>query len=108
TLNDTGLRGKNEERSAGRSTEWSTLSRKSPFIPKTDFENRVHSTITKEAGSKLNPISEPFVPTWSLEHASSNTSSSHGDRDVKPFDPIEFHEKGDTSESFHSQEGETS
>ncbi|KAL8197956.1 hypothetical protein R6Q57_030040, partial [Mikania cordata] len=56
-------------------------------------ENRVHSTITKEAGSKLNPISEPFVPTWSLEHASSNTSSSHGDRDVKPFDPKEFHEK---------------
>ncbi|KAL8225981.1 hypothetical protein R6Q57_018538 [Mikania cordata] len=69
SLNDTGLTGKNEERSAGRSTE-------------------AHSTITKEAGSKLNPNCETFVPTGSLEQASTSTSY-----DVKPFDPKEFHEK---------------
>ncbi|KAL8205624.1 hypothetical protein R6Q57_009175, partial [Mikania cordata] len=26
-------------------------------------ENKAHSTITREAGSKLNPNCEPFVPT---------------------------------------------
>ncbi|KAL8231997.1 hypothetical protein R6Q57_001775 [Mikania cordata] len=31
--------------------------------------NRAHSTITKEAGSKLNPNCEPFVPTGSLDNA---------------------------------------
>ncbi|KAL8204570.1 hypothetical protein R6Q57_010193 [Mikania cordata] len=130
SLNDTGLRRKNKERSAGRSTECSTSSRKSHFIPKTDFVgrfdeikikpnemfknfnstfvknddilesvfslkqvNKAHSTITKEAGSKLNPNCEPFVPTGSLEQTSTSTSSGHGDCDTKPFDPKEFHEK---------------
>ncbi|KAL8225877.1 hypothetical protein R6Q57_018434 [Mikania cordata] len=55
--------------------------------------NRAHSTITKEAGSKLNPNCEPIFPTGSLEQASTSTSSGHGDCDVKPFDPKEFHEK---------------
>ncbi|KAL8226055.1 hypothetical protein R6Q57_018612 [Mikania cordata] len=50
-------------------------------------ENRDHSTITKEAGLKLNPNCEPLVPTGSLEQASTSTSSGHGDCDVKPFDP---------------------
>ncbi|KAL8205625.1 hypothetical protein R6Q57_009176 [Mikania cordata] len=71
-----------------------------------------HSTITKEAGSKLNPNCEPFVPTGSLEQATISTSSGHGDCDVKSFDPKAFHEKGETSEgtseSSHYQEGQTS
>ncbi|KAL8199573.1 hypothetical protein R6Q57_013141, partial [Mikania cordata] len=116
SLNDTGLRGKNEERSAGRSTECSTSSRKSPFIPKTDFAGRFdeikikknemfrnfNSTFVKNDDvlklvssslKHLNPNCEPFVPTESLEQASKSTSSGHGDRDVNPFDPKEFHEK---------------
>ncbi|KAL8231514.1 hypothetical protein R6Q57_001292 [Mikania cordata] len=40
SLNDTGLRGKNEERSDGRSIKCSTSFRTSPFIPKTDFVGR--------------------------------------------------------------------
>ncbi|KAL8217926.1 hypothetical protein R6Q57_021299, partial [Mikania cordata] len=79
SLNDRGLRGKNEERSAGRNTECSTSFRTPPFIPKTEFvEYKGRSTITKEAGSKLNPNCEPFVPTGSLEQASANVSSGHG------------------------------
>ncbi|KAL8200378.1 hypothetical protein R6Q57_011717 [Mikania cordata] len=56
-------------------------------------EYKGHSTITKEEGSKLNPNCEPFVPTRSLEQASTSSFSSHSDCDVKPFDPKEFHEK---------------
>ncbi|KAL8226791.1 hypothetical protein R6Q57_016623 [Mikania cordata] len=55
-------------------------------------EYKGHSTVTKEAGSKLNPECEFFVPTRSLEQASTSSSSSHSDYDVKPFDPKEFHE----------------
>ncbi|KAL8204421.1 hypothetical protein R6Q57_010044 [Mikania cordata] len=40
SLNDSGMRGKNEERSARRSTECSTSFRTSNFIPKTDFMGR--------------------------------------------------------------------
>ncbi|KAL8217965.1 hypothetical protein R6Q57_021338 [Mikania cordata] len=36
--------------------------------------NRAQSTITKEAGSKLNPNCEPYVPTGSLEQGSTSTS----------------------------------
>ncbi|KAL8229308.1 hypothetical protein R6Q57_014208 [Mikania cordata] len=56
-------------------------------------EYRGHSTTTKEAGSKLNPNCEPFVPIGSLEQASTSTSSGYGDCDVKPFNPKEFQEK---------------
>ncbi|KAL8229789.1 hypothetical protein R6Q57_014689 [Mikania cordata] len=56
-------------------------------------EYKGHSTITKEAGSKLNPNCEPFVPTGSLEQAFTSSSSSRSDCDVKPFDVKEFHEK---------------
>ncbi|KAL8217988.1 hypothetical protein R6Q57_021361, partial [Mikania cordata] len=131
SLNDTGLRGKNEERSVGRSIDCSTSFRTSSFIPKTDFVGRYYEikikpneifknfnstfgkndviletissslhqvnralfTITKKAGSKLNPNCEPFVPTRSLEQVSTSTSSGHADCDVKSFDPKEFHEK---------------
>ncbi|KAL8217987.1 hypothetical protein R6Q57_021360 [Mikania cordata] len=44
--------------------------------------NRAHSTINKEADSKLKPNCEPFVPTGSLEQASTSTSSGHGNRDT--------------------------
>ncbi|KAL8204468.1 hypothetical protein R6Q57_010091, partial [Mikania cordata] len=47
----------------------------------------------REVSSKLNPNCEPFVPTGSLEQASTSSSSGHSDCDVKPFDPKEFHEK---------------
>ncbi|KAL8218062.1 hypothetical protein R6Q57_021435, partial [Mikania cordata] len=52
--------------------------------------NQAYSTITTEACLKINPNCEPYVPTGSLEQAS--TSSSHGqsDCDAKPFDPKEF------------------
>ncbi|KAL8257368.1 hypothetical protein R6Q59_029409 [Mikania micrantha] len=60
---------------------------------KQNEEYKGHSTITKEAGSKLNPNCEPFVPIESLEHASTSSSTCHSDSDVKPFDPKEFHEK---------------
>ncbi|KAL8231582.1 hypothetical protein R6Q57_001360 [Mikania cordata] len=56
-------------------------------------EYKGHSTITKEAGSKLNPNYEHFFPTGSWEQTSTNSSSGHSDCDVKPFDPKEFHEK---------------
>ncbi|KAL8200117.1 hypothetical protein R6Q57_011456, partial [Mikania cordata] len=36
--------------------------------------NSAHSTITKEADSKLYPNCEPYVPTGSLEQASTSTS----------------------------------
>ncbi|KAL8224230.1 hypothetical protein R6Q57_019705 [Mikania cordata] len=57
--------------------------------------NRAHSTITKEAGSKLIPNCEPYVPTRSLEQDSTSTSLGQGDCDVKPFDPKDFHDKTD-------------
>ncbi|KAL8204427.1 hypothetical protein R6Q57_010050 [Mikania cordata] len=52
-----------------------------------------YSTVTKEAGSQLNPNCEPYVPTGSLEQVSSSLSSAQSNCDVKPFDPIEFHQK---------------
>ncbi|KAL8218014.1 hypothetical protein R6Q57_021387 [Mikania cordata] len=65
-----------------------------PMFVSNDSEvNRAHSTITKEAGSKLNPYFEPYVPTGSLEKASTSTSPGQGDCDVKPFDPKDFHDK---------------
>ncbi|KAD3067019.1 hypothetical protein E3N88_34899 [Mikania micrantha] len=42
---------------------------------------------------ELNPNCEPYIPTGSLEQISSNSSSSQSNCDVKPFDPIEFHQK---------------
>ncbi|KAL8197803.1 hypothetical protein R6Q57_024177 [Mikania cordata] len=51
------------------------------------------STVTKETGSQLNPNCEPYVPTISLEQVSTSLSSGQSNCDVKPFDPIEFHQK---------------
>ncbi|KAL8199677.1 hypothetical protein R6Q57_013245 [Mikania cordata] len=99
SLIKTGVTEKNEERSAGRSTDFSTSFGTSSFISKTDFvgkvdkskitanemsknfkltfvkknviletvssrlhhEHKGHSTVTEEAGSKLNPNCEPFM-----------------------------------------------
>ncbi|KAL8249381.1 hypothetical protein R6Q59_006249 [Mikania micrantha] len=55
--------------------------------------NQAHSTVTPEAGSKLNPNCELYVPTRSLEQASTSSISGMSDCDVKPFDPKEFHDK---------------
>ncbi|KAL8225951.1 hypothetical protein R6Q57_018508 [Mikania cordata] len=65
-----------------------------PMIVSDDSKvNMANSMIIKEMGSKLTPNCEPFVPTESLEQASTGTSSGHDDCDVKLFDPNEFHEK---------------
>ncbi|KAL8209209.1 hypothetical protein R6Q57_008621 [Mikania cordata] len=108
SLSDTRLRGKNEER-----RRFETIKIKpnemfknlnSTFVKINDdvlesvssplkHVNRAHSMITKEAGSRLNPNCEPYVPTASLEQASTSTSSSQGDCDVKPFVPKDFHDK---------------
>ncbi|KAL8211187.1 hypothetical protein R6Q57_005624 [Mikania cordata] len=55
--------------------------------------NNAYYTITIEAGSKLNLNCEPSVSTGSLEQASTSSTSSQSDCDVKPFDPKEFHDK---------------
>ncbi|KAL8228423.1 hypothetical protein R6Q57_016007 [Mikania cordata] len=122
---------KEEERSAGRSTNCSTTSCSSYFVPKTIFLGKndeikirlnemlkhfkksfskncapklnsstltnqatvAHSTGTKETGSQLNPNCEPYVTSTSLEQVSTSSSSGQGNCDLKPFDPIEFHQK---------------
>ncbi|KAL8216065.1 hypothetical protein R6Q57_022902 [Mikania cordata] len=83
-------REKREERSTSRRKNCSTSHSKSHFVP---IVNQTHSTVTPEAGSKLNPNCEPYVPTGSLERASSSSISSLSDYDIKPFDPKEFHDK---------------
>ncbi|KAD4385615.1 hypothetical protein E3N88_25784 [Mikania micrantha] len=122
---------KEVERSARRSTDCSTSTSQSSFVPITDFVGKfdeinikpndmlksfqktfainhvsqstsspltkqaalAHSTVIKEEGSQLNPNCEPYVPTGSLEQVSSNLSSGQSNCDVKPFDPIELHQK---------------
>ncbi|KAL8199681.1 hypothetical protein R6Q57_013249 [Mikania cordata] len=81
---------KKEERSASRSADCSTSLSKSHFLPRV---NQADSTITPEAGSKLNPNYEPYIPTGSLEQASTSSFSSLSDCDVKRFDPRDFHVK---------------
>ncbi|KAL8228481.1 hypothetical protein R6Q57_016065 [Mikania cordata] len=57
-----------------------------------DVLKSVSSPLKQRRGSKLNPKCEPFVPTGSLEQASTSNSSCHGDCDVKSLDPKQFHE----------------
>ncbi|KAL8211273.1 hypothetical protein R6Q57_005710 [Mikania cordata] len=59
SLNDLGLKGKNEERSAGNSTEYPSSSRKSSFIPKTDFVGRFD-----EIKIKPNEMFKNFISTF--------------------------------------------
>ncbi|KAL8215872.1 hypothetical protein R6Q57_022709 [Mikania cordata] len=61
--------------------------------PLTEQVNQADSIIILEAGSKLNPNCEHYVPTGSLEQASTSSFSGLSDCDVKPFDPKEFHDK---------------
>ncbi|KAL8224208.1 hypothetical protein R6Q57_019683 [Mikania cordata] len=61
--------------------------------PLTEQATQAHSTVTPETCSKLNPNFVPYVPTGSLEHASTSSISGLSDCDVKPFDPKEFHDK---------------
>ncbi|KAL8211270.1 hypothetical protein R6Q57_005707 [Mikania cordata] len=86
SLSDAGLRDKDEEKVLGGAQN---------DIDSSPLKqvNRAHSTITKEASSKLNPNCEPYVPTESLEQAPTSTSPSQGDCDVKPFDPKYFNGK---------------
>ncbi|KAL8215771.1 hypothetical protein R6Q57_022608 [Mikania cordata] len=118
-VSELGSRVKKVERSATRSTNCSNS--KSHFVPIVDFvgrfesstikpnemiknfktkftkinddETQVYSTVTPEAGSKLNPNFEPYVPNGSLEQVSTSSISGLSDCDVKPFDPKEFHGK---------------
>ncbi|KAL8209200.1 hypothetical protein R6Q57_008612 [Mikania cordata] len=131
-LSVSGSEEKEEEISAGRSTDCSTSTSQLSFVPKTDFVEKfddikikpndmlkcfektfainhaskltsfpltkqtapAHSTVTKEAGSQLNPICEPYIPNGSLEQVSSSLSSGQSDALEKD------------RESFHFQKGQ--
>ncbi|KAD4180306.1 hypothetical protein E3N88_28897 [Mikania micrantha] len=117
-LSVAGLKEEKVERSAGRSTDCSSSTSKSFFVPTIDLNRKfdeininindmpkhfqktfaikstlsplttqtapAHPTVTKEESSLLNPNCEPYIPT---------SFSSQSNCDVKPFDPIEFHQK---------------
>ncbi|KAL8225885.1 hypothetical protein R6Q57_018442 [Mikania cordata] len=61
--------------------------------PLTEQVTQVHSTVIPEVGSQLKPNCEPYVPTGSLERASTSSISSLSNCDAKPFDPKKFHDK---------------
>ncbi|KAL8217995.1 hypothetical protein R6Q57_021368 [Mikania cordata] len=61
--------------------------------PLTEQLTQSHSTVTPKLGSKLNPNSEPYVPTGPLEQASTSSIFGLSDCEVKTFDPKEFHDK---------------
>ncbi|KAL8204483.1 hypothetical protein R6Q57_010106 [Mikania cordata] len=96
SLNNTGLREKNEERSDGRSTKCSSSSRKTSFVPKTDFVGRFD-----EIKIKSNEMFKNFISTFvkkddALESVPSSLKQAKGET-------LEG-----TSESTHCQEVQTS
>ncbi|KAD5802663.1 hypothetical protein E3N88_14023 [Mikania micrantha] len=113
-----GLKEKKVERSAGKSTECSTSTSKSSFVPKTDFVGKFdeidinlndmlkHFQKTFAIKSTFSPLTTQTAPAHSTvtkEESSllnpnckpyiPTSSSIQSNCDVKSFDPIEFHQK---------------